>query len=74
MQAKVILSLIEREREYGLLYVAVSTVTKFTNLGIEDTEGLFKNRLCFKAYKNPKIRKHPEEENRLQYLKQSILK
>ena len=46
------MSLVDREREQGLLRIALSRVTKITNLEIKDTEGLSKNRLC------AKIRRH----------------
>ena len=45
---KVVVSLTDREKEHGLTYVALSRVTKFSNLGIKDTEGISKNRLCRK--------------------------
>ena len=65
---KVVVSLIDREREHGLSYVVLSRVTKFTNLGIKDMKGLSKNRLCSKICKHPKISKYLEEEDRLRYL------
>ena len=65
---KVDMSLTDKEREYSLLHVALSRVTKFTNLGIKDMEGLSKNRIC------TKIRKYLEEENRLWHLEQITLK
>ena len=71
---KVAVSLTDREREHGLSHVALSRVTKFTNLEIKDTEGLSKNRLCAKICKHPKMSKRLEEENRLQYLEQITLK
>ena len=71
---KVVVSLTDREREHNLSYVALSRVTKFTNLGIKDMEGLSKNRLCSKTCKHPKMSKCLEEEDRLQYLEQLTLK
>ena len=62
---KVVASLIDREREHSLSCVALSSVTKFTNLGIKDIEGLSKNRLYTKIRKHPKMSKRLEEENRL---------
>ena len=53
---KVVVSLIDKEREYGLIHVALSKVTKFSNLGIKDTEGISKNRLCRKTRNHPKIK------------------
>ena len=68
------MSLIDKEREYSLLHVALSRVTKFTNLEIKDTEGLSKNRLCEKIHKHLKMSKYLEEENRLRHLEQITLK
>ena len=34
-----------REKEHGLTCVALSRVTKFSNLGIKDAERISKNRL-----------------------------
>ena len=65
---KVVVSLTDKEKEHGLTYVALSRVTRFTNLGIKDTEGLSKNRLCRKIRKHPKIEKCLLEVNRLRYL------
>ena len=62
---KVVASLADIEIEYGLSRIALSRVTKFTNLGIKDMEGLSKNRLCAKIRKHPKMSKRLEEENRL---------
>ena len=42
--AKVTLSLLIREKEHGLTHVAQNRVTKFSNMGIEYTEELSKNR------------------------------
>ena len=71
---KVVVSLTDKEREHGLTYVALSRVTKFSNLGIKDTEGLSKHRLCTKIRKHPKMTKRLEEENRLRQLEQLTLK
>ena len=39
----------DREKEHGLTYyVALSRVTKFSNLGIKDTEGISKNKIKIK--------------------------
>ena len=65
--SKVVVHLVDREREHGLLHVALSRVTKFTTLEIEDTERSFKNRLCSKMCKHLKMRKYLKEENRLQH-------
>ena len=59
------MSLVDREREHSLLRILLSRMTKITNLGIKDIEGLSKNRLCAKRYKYPKMSKYLEEENRL---------
>ena len=72
--AKVVASLADREREDNLPRVALSRVTKSTNLGIKDTGGLSKNRLCAKIRMHPKMSKRLEEENRLQHLEQITLK
>ena len=46
---KVVVSLIDREKENELTYyVVLSRVTKFSNLGIKDKDGISKNRLCNK--------------------------
>ena len=71
---KVVVSLTDREREYGLLHVTLSRVIKFTNLEIKDIEDSSKNRLCAKISKHSKISKYLEEENRLRYLEQITLK
>ena len=47
----------DREKEYKLIYIALSRVTKFSNLGIEDTEGILKNRLYRKICNHLKIEK-----------------
>ena len=48
---KVVIYLMDREREYGLTYyVASSQVTKFSNLEIKDTEGISKNKIKIKNY------------------------
>ena len=63
---KYIISLIDREKECGLTYyVALSWVTKFSNLGINDIEGTSKNRLCRKMRMHPKMEKCLIEEERL---------
>jgi hypothetical protein len=70
---KVVVSLTDKEREHGLTYVALSRVTKFSNLGIKDTEGLSKHRLCTKIRKHPKMTKRLDEEKRLRQLEQMTL-
>ena len=60
--------------EHGLTYVALSRVTKFSNLGIKDTEGISKNRLCRKIRKHPKMEKRLIEEERLREMEQHTLK
>lgn len=45
---KVAVSLIDREKENKLTYIALNRVTKFSNLRIKDTKGVSKNRLCKK--------------------------
>ena len=62
---KVVVSLIDKEKEHGLSYVALSRVTKFTNSGIKDTEGLSKHQLCTKIREHSKMTKRLEEESRL---------
>ena len=52
---KVVVSLKDREKEYGLTYVALSRVKKFSNFGIKETEGVSKNRFCKKIRKHLKI-------------------
>jgi len=73
MHTKVIVSLMDKEREYGQTYVVLSRVTKFSNLGIKDTEGLSKNRLCKKIHNYPKMKKRLLEEERLKYLEEITL-
>ena len=53
---KVVVSLMNKEREYGLTHIALSRVTKFSNLGIKDTEGISKNRLCRKICNHLKMK------------------
>ena len=49
---KVIVYLIDREKEHGLTYyIALSQVIKFSNLGIKDTEGISKNKIKIKNQK-----------------------
>ena len=62
---KVVVSLTDREKEHGLTYVALSRVIKFLNLGIKDTEGISKNRLCRKIRIHLKMEKYLIEEKRL---------
>ena len=57
-----------------MTYVVLSRVTKFSNLGIKDTEGISKNRLCRKICKHPKIEKHLIEEKRLRGIEHYTLK
>ena len=71
---KVVVSLMAREKEHRLTYVALSRVTKFSNLGIKDTEGISKNRLCRKMRVHPKMEKRLIEEERLRKLEQQTLK
>ena len=68
-------SLTDREKEHGLIYyVVLSRVTKFSNLGMKDTEGISKNRLCRKIPKHSKMEKHLIEEERLHEIEQHTLK
>ena len=62
------------EKEQGLTYVALSRVTKFSNLGIKDTEGISKNRLCRKIRMHPKMGKRLIEEERLREMERHTLK
>ena len=71
---KVVVSLTSREKEHGLIYVAFSRVTKFSNLGIKDSEGISKNRLCIKIRNHPKMNKRILEEERLKKLEEITLK
>ena len=71
---KVVVSLTDREKEHGLTYVALSRVTKFSNLGIKDTEGISKNRLCRKICVHPKMEKHLIKERRFHKIEQDTLK
>ena len=71
---KVVVSLTDREKEHRLTYVALSRVTKFSNLEIKDTEGISKNRLYRKIHMHPKIEKHLIEEERLCKMEQQTLK
>ena len=43
IRTKVVVCLMDKEREYEQTYIALSRVTKFSNLGIKDMEGLSKN-------------------------------
>ena len=49
------MSLMDREIEYMLGYTVLSRVIKFSNLGIKDTWGISKNRLCRKICAHSKI-------------------
>ena len=71
---KVIVSLIDREKEHGLTYVALIWVTKFSNLEIKDKEGISKNRLYRKIRMYPKIEKRLIKEKRLRKMEQKTLK
>ena len=71
---KVVVSLIDREKEYRLKCIALSWVTKFSNLGIKDTERISKNRLYRKIRKHPKMEKHLIDKERLREMEQYILK
>ena len=71
---KVIANLTDREKEYRLAYVTLCRVTKFSNLGIKDTEGISKNRLCRKIHKHPKMEKRLIKEERLREMEQHTLK
>ena len=62
---KFIVSLIAREKEYGLTYIALSRITKFWNLGIKDIEGILKNRLYRKIHIHSKMEKQLIKEKRL---------
>ena len=63
---KVVASLMDREKENGLVYyVVLDRVTKFSNLRIKDTEEISKNRLCRKIPKHSKIEKRLIKEERL---------
>ena len=42
---KVIVSLMDKEKENSSIYVVLSWVTKFSNLRIKDIEGISMNRL-----------------------------
>ena len=70
---KVVVSLMDKEREYRLIHIALSKVTKFSNLGIKDTEGISKNRLCRKIRNYSKIKKQLLEEDRLRRSKEITL-
>ena len=54
--------------------MTLSWVTKFLNLGINDTEGISKNRLYRKIHMHPKMEKRLIEEERLREMKQYRLK
>ena len=54
--------------------MALSRVTKFSNLGIKDTEGISKNRLYRKIRKHPKMEKRLIKVERLREMEQDALK
>ena len=54
----------ERTR-VDILYIALSRVSKVSNLGIKDTEGISKNRLYRKIFMYPKMEKRLIKEKRL---------
>ena len=57
IHTKVVVCLTDKECEHRQTYIALSRVIKFSNLGIKDTEGLSKNRLCKKIRNHPKMKK-----------------
>ena len=63
IKSKIVVTLTDREKEHGLTYVALSRVTRFTDIGIYD--GITKQRLCSAIKKQSKMRKRIEEEDRL---------
>ena len=68
------MSLMDREKEHGLACVALSRVIKFLNLGIKDTEGICKNRLCRKIRAHCEIEKFLIEGERFRKMEQHTLK
>ena len=70
---KVVVTLMNREKEYMLTYVVLSQVTKFSNLGTKDTERISKNRLYRKINIHSKIKKCLIEEERLHKKEQRTL-
>ena len=65
---KVVVSLMDKEREYRLTCIALIRVAKFSNLGIKDTKGISKNRLSTKIHKYLKMKKRLIEHKRLNNL------
>ena len=66
IRGKVVIDLGSRELWHGVSYVALSRVTKFTNIGLK--KGITKNRLC-KSIKNQKqVKGRIAEEKRLDLL------
>ena len=49
-------------------------MTKILNIGMKDTEGISKNRLCRKTHMYPKIEKRLNGEERLCKIEQYVLK
>ena len=67
-------SLADREKEHRLTYVTLSWVIKFSNLEIQDREGISENRLCRKIRVHSKMEKRLIEERGLCEMEQHTLK
>ena len=66
IKSKIVVTLTDREKEHGLKYVALSRVTKFSDIGIYDR--IAKQRLCSAIKNQSKMRKRMEEEARFSRL------
>ena len=66
IKGKVVIDLGPRELWHGVSYVALSRVTKFTNIGLK--KGIAMNRLCKSIKKQKKIKGRLAEEKRLNLL------
>ena len=72
IRGKVVVSLTSSEKEHGLMYVALSHVTKFSNIGIKD--GIDKNRLCTKIRRQAKMTPRIRAESRFHQLEDGTLR
>ena len=66
IRGKVSLSLGRGEKEHGLTYVAMSRVTRFSDIGLYD--GITKNRLCTSIQNHKKMKPRIQAEQRLRLL------
>ena len=66
IRGKIIAYLGKKEAKYGITYVMLSRVRKFSDIGIKD--GISKSRLCEAIQKQGKMKRWLNEEKRLKRL------